>query len=153
MKTKLKPILTTFTLFILLASCALRPIPSEHNLIKIEKAEVSTSDLGFGKILIYNDANILHTSDNTSRLNIKIDNKNLGQLRAKDFAIINLENGSHIFNIRHIDVVNMRSEHEINVTDSTKVIRIKPTITSNKLEIVNQLPENWDKYRYMNPNY
>jgi len=38
------------------------------------------------------------------------------------------------------------------VTDSTKVIRVKPTITSNKLEIVNQLPENWDKYQYMNPN-
>jgi hypothetical protein len=151
MKRKLKPILTTLTL-ILLASCALRPIPSEHNLIQIEKADISTSDLGNGNILIYNDANILHTSDNTSRLNIQLDNKNLGQLRAKDFAILNLENGKHVFSIRHIDVVNMRSVHEINVTDSTKVIRVKPTITSNKLEIVNQLPENWDKYQYMNPN-
>jgi len=151
MITLLKPILAILTL-ILLASCALRPISSEHNLIQIEKADFSTSDLGNGKILIYNDANILHTSDNTSRLNIQLDNKNLGQLRAKDFAVINLKNGKHVFNIMHIDVVNMRSEHEIIVTDSTKVIRVKPTITSNKLEIVNQLPQNWDKYQYMNPN-
>lgn len=148
MKTKLNPIFTVF-MVVLFASCALKTIPSEHNLIRIEKKDISISDLGNGKILIYNDANILHTADNTSRLNIKLDDKNLGQLRAKDFAVVNLENGKHVFNIRHIDIVNMRSEHEINVTDSVKVIRVKPTVTSNKLEIVNQLPENWDKYRYM----
>ncbi|MGM1057255.1 MAG: hypothetical protein ACQEWG_15315 [Bacteroidota bacterium] len=102
--------------------------------------------------MIYNDANILHTADNTSQLNIQLDGKNLGQLRAKDFAIVKLENGGHVFNLRHLDLVNMRSEHKITVTDSLKVILVKPTITSNKLEIVNQLPVNWDKYRYMDPN-
>ncbi len=133
-------------------SCALRPIPNEHNLLRIEKNEISISELGNGNILIYNDANILHTGDNTARLNIVIDNKNLGQLRAKNYAIINLKNGKHNIKIRHIDFVNMRSEHEINVSDSVKVIRVKPTITSNLLEITNQLPNNWNKYDYMKSN-
>ena len=144
--------ITLALISILFTSCALKPITSEHNLVQIEKNEISISRLGNGNILIYNGANILHTGDNTARLNIKIDNKNLGQLRAKDYAIINLKNGKHVFNIRHIDVVNMRSEHEINVSDDVKVIRVKPTVTSNKLEITNQLPDNWDKYQYMNPN-
>ncbi|MDR5589094.1 hypothetical protein [Christiangramia sp. SM2212] len=133
-----------------LTSCGLKPIPTEHDLIIIENNDIKLSDLGNGKVLIYNDANILHTSDNTSRLNIKLDDKNLGQLRAKNYAVIMLTEGEHNFNIRHLDVVNMKSDHKVNVTDSVKVIRVKPTITSNKLEIVNQLPDNWTKYEYMN---
>ena len=136
----------------LLFSCAMKPIPSEHNLVMMDKEKVSLNELGNGTILIYNDANILHTADNTSQLNIQLDGKNLGQLRAKDFAIVKLENGDHVFNLRHLDLVNMRSEHKIIVNDSLKVILVKPTVTSNKLEIVNQLPDNWDKYRYMDPN-
>ncbi|MDT0644256.1 hypothetical protein RM553_15570 [Zunongwangia sp. F363] len=139
-------------LSVTITSCALKPIPSEHNLVRKEKDDISLSGLGNGKILVYNDANIFHTGDNTARLNIQLDNKNLGQLRAKDFVVIDLENGKHVFNIRHIDVVNMRSEHEINVSDSVKVIRVKPTITSNKLEITNQLPNDWKQFHYMNSN-
>lgn len=134
------------------AACALKPIPSEHNLIRMKKDEISLARLGDGKVLIYNDANILHTADVTSRLNIRLDGKNLGQLRAKNFAIVDLKEGKHVFSIRHIDVVNMNSKHKVMLTDSIKVISVKPTITSNKLEIVNQLPNNWDKYEYMNPN-
>lgn len=136
---------------ILSSSCALRPIPSEHDFVKMEKENISLDELGEGNILIYNDANILHTSDNTSQLNIKIDGKNLGQLRAKDFVIIKLEEGKHLFNLTHLDLVNMRSEHEVTVTNTLKVIRVKPTVTSNKLEVVNQLPKNWKKYSYMTP--
>jgi|26BtaG_2_1085354.scaffolds.fasta_scaffold31564_1 hypothetical protein len=136
---------------ILFSSCALSPIPSEYNLVKTEKKMVDLESLGNGTVLIYNDANILHTSDNTSQLNIVLNDKNLGQLRAKDYVIIRLENGKHLFKLRHLDLVNMRSEHVVTVTDSLKVIRVKPTISSNKLEVTNQLPENWEKYEYMNP--
>jgi hypothetical protein len=136
---------------VILSSCALKPIPSEYNLVQTKKEEVNLERLGNGTVLIYNDANILHTSDNTSQLNIVLDDKNLGQLRAKDYVIIRLENGKHIFKLRHLDLVNMRSEHVVTVTDSLKVIRVKPTISSNKLEVTNQLPGNWEKYEYMNP--
>ncbi|MGB7784638.1 MAG: hypothetical protein WBL27_00925 [Salinimicrobium sp.] len=142
---------STLTIFIaiLFTSCGLRPMPSEHTLVQMDKEQTTLDKLGNGKILIYNDANILHTGDNTSRLNIVMDGKNLGQLRAKDYAIVNLENGKHRFNIMHLDLVKMRSEHEVTVTDTLKVIRVKPGITSNKLEVTNQLPHNWEKYGYM----
>ena len=141
--------LLALVIVLLFSSCALKPIPTEHTLVQMEKEQTRIENLGQGKILIYNDANILHTGDNTSQLNIKMDGKNLGQLRAKNYVIVTLPNGKHIFNLHHLDLVNMRSEHEVMVTDTMKVIRVKPTVTSNTLEVTNQLPENWDKYSYM----
>nr|WP_288980327.1 hypothetical protein [uncultured Allomuricauda sp.] len=141
-----------FALMLISSSCALKPISSEHALLRMEKEDISSESLGKGKVLIYNDANILHTGDNTARLNIVLDDKNLGQLKAKDFVIIQLENGNHVFNIRHLDVVNMRSTHKVVITDTVQIIRVKPTITSNKLEITNEFPNNWDKYGFMSTN-
>lgn len=141
-----------FAMMLILSSCALKPISSEHALLRMEKEDISSESLGKGKVLIYNDANILHMGDNTARLNIVLDDKNLGQLKAKDFVIVQLENGNHVFNIRHLDVVNMRSTHKVVITDTVKIIRVKPTITSNKLEITNEFPNNWDKYGFMSTN-
>ncbi|HBU79324.1 MAG TPA: hypothetical protein DEF18_14590 [Muricauda sp.] len=141
-----------FALMLISSSCALKPISSEHALLRMEKEDISSESLGNGRVLIYNDANILHTGDNTARLNIVLDDKNLGQLKAKDFVIIQLENGNHVFNIRHLDVVNMRSTHKVVITDTVQIIRVKPTITSNKLEITNEFPNNWDKYGFMSTN-
>ena len=141
-----------FALMLISSSCALKPISSEHALLRMEKEDISSESLGNGRVLIYNDANILHTGDNTARLNIVLDDKNLGQLKAKDFVIVKLENGNHVFNIRHLDVVNMRSTHKVVITDTVQIIRVKPTITSNKLEITNEFPNNWDKYGFMSTN-
>jgi hypothetical protein len=46
----------------------------------------------------------------------------------------------------------MRSTHSFMMNDSVKVIKIKPTITSNKLEITNELPERFEKFTYANKN-
>lgn len=145
---KSKIIIALFS-FILLTSCGLKPIPSEYTFIKTNIKNVELNDLGNGNVLIYNGANILHKMDNTARLNIWIDQKPLGQIRPNEYVIINLKNGKHLFKVLHIDVVNMRSEHEIEIDEKVKVIKIKPTITSNKLELTNQFPKNFDKYNYV----
>jgi hypothetical protein len=129
-----------------LSSCALKPIPSEYKSVKLDT--VDTSTLGNGKIMIYNGANILHTMDNTARLNVWIDNKSVGQIRPKEYLIIDLENGKYEFTALHIDMVNMKSKHQVEINENTKVLRIEPTITSNKLTITNVLPQNFEKYIY-----
>ncbi|WP_419212722.1 hypothetical protein ACNR9Q_01035 [Maribacter sp. X9] len=143
----LRIIISLFSFF-LLTSCALKPITSEYTFIKTNIENVELNDLGNGNILIYNGANILHKMDNTARLNIWLDQKPLGQIRPSEYVIINLKKGKHIFKVLHIDVVNMRSEHEIEIDDKTKVVKIKPTITSNKLELTNEFPKNFDKFKY-----
>ncbi|MCF1423069.1 hypothetical protein [Mangrovimonas futianensis] len=141
-------IIITLLSLILLTSCALKPITSEYTFLKTNIENVELNDLGNGNVLIYNGANILHKMDNTARLNIWLDNKPLGQIRPSEYVIINLNSGKHQFKVLHIDVVNMRSEHEVEIDSETKVIKIKPTVTSNKLELKNEFPENFEKFNY-----
>jgi hypothetical protein len=143
----IKMIIASISL-ILLTSCALKPITSEYTFIKTNIENVKLNDLGNGNVLIYNGANILHKMDNTARLNIWLDQKPLGQIRPSEYVIINLKKGKHLFKVLHIDVVNMRSEHEVEIDEKTKVIKIKPNITSNKLELKNKFPKNFEKFKY-----
>lgn len=131
---------------LMLSSCALKSIPSDYSTVKLDI--INTESLGNGKVLIYNGAGILHSADNTARLNVWVDAKSLGQIKAREYLIVDLNKGNHEFKILHIDMVNMRSTHQINVNENTKVIRLEPTITSNKATVTNILPDNFDKYRY-----
>ncbi|MRX39069.1 hypothetical protein GJU43_07270 [Flavobacterium sp. LC2016-23] len=146
----LKTIRTTvffFTLF-LAYSCGLKAIPSDYTFIKGGFEKVELDKLGNGKILIYNGAGISHKIDNTARLNIWINDKPLGQLRASEYVVIDLKKGTYKFKVQHLDVVNMRSIDEVEIDEKTRVIKIKPNLTSNKLTITNELPKNFDKFRY-----
>jgi len=131
---------------LMMSSCALKSIPSDYNTVKFDV--VNTESLGNGTVLVYNGAGILHSADNTARLNVWVDGKSLGQIKAREYLIVELNKGDHEFKILHIDMVNMRSTHQINVNENTKVIRLEPTITSNKATVTNILPDNFDKYRY-----
>lgn len=133
---------------VLLTSCALKPITSEYTFIKTNIENVELDDLGDGNVMIYNGANIFHKIDNTARLNIWIDQKPLGQIRPSEYVIINLKKGKHLFKVLHIDLVNMRSKHEVEIDSEIKVIMIKPTLTSNKLEVTNEFPKNFNKFKY-----
>lgn len=133
---------------LLVCSCGLKSIPSEYTFIKGGFEKVELDKLGNGKILIYNGAGISHKIDNTSRLNIWIDDKPLGQLRASEYVVIDLKKGKYKFKVQHLDVVNMRSVDEVEIDEKTRVIKIKPNLTSNKLTITNELPKNFDKFRY-----
>jgi hypothetical protein len=135
-------------IFSILQSCALKPITSEYSFVPMVHEEITTEALGNQYVLIHNGANIFHKADNTARLNIWINDKPLGQLRGSEYVILKMEQGNYTFRVQHIDVVNMRSTHEVTIDEHTKVINIKPTITSNKLTISNQLPKNFEKYTY-----
>lgn len=137
-----------FSSFILISSCGLKSIPSEYTFVKTNFEKVDLDKLGNGKVLVYNGADIMHKIDNTSRLNIWIDDKPLGQLRASEYVIIDLKNGKYKFKALHLDMVNMRSTDEVEITEITKVIKIKPNLTSNKLTVTNELPKNFEKFKY-----
>jgi hypothetical protein len=148
---KIQLVNITITLFSL-TSCALKPTTSQYDFVKTNFEDVTLEKLGNGKVLIYNGANILHKIDNTARLNVLINGKTLGQIRGREYVIVDLAKGHYEVKLHHIDVVNMRSTHSFMMNDSVKVIKIKPTITSNKLEITNELPERFEKFTYANKN-
>ena len=145
---KAKLIGTFLFMFFLMSSCALKPITSDYIFSKADFEKIELEKLGNGKILIYNGADILHKLDNTARLNIWIKEKALGQIRSGQYVVIDLKNGKYEFKVLHIDIVNMRSINEVEIDDSTKVIRIEPTFASNKLTVTNQLPKRFEKFKY-----
>jgi hypothetical protein len=137
--------LTTF----FLTSCALKPIYSEYNFTKLDKKYADLEKLGNGNVLIYNGANVFHKVDNTASLNIWINGRALGQIKANEYVIINLREGNYEFKALHLDLFTMRSKHDVDITKNTKVIKIKPNLTSNKLEITNELPRNFHKFNHV----
>lgn len=145
---KTQPILIAVLLSLFLISCGLKPVASEYTFIKTDIEDVKLDDLGNGNVLIYNGADILHKMDNTARLNIWIDNKAVGQLKPSEYAIINLESGPYQVRLLHIDVFNMKSEHQVVIDKDTKIIKVKPNLTSNKLWVTNEFPKRWEKFTY-----
>lgn len=145
---KTQPFLIAVLLSLFLISCGLKPVASEYTFIQTDIEDVKLDDLGSGNVLIYNGADILHKMDNTARLNIWIDNKAVGQLKPSEYAIINLESGPYQVRLLHIDVFNMKSEHEVVIDKDTKIIKVKPNLTSNKLWVTNEFPKRWEKFTY-----
>jgi hypothetical protein len=144
----MKKLFLLASISLLLSSCALRPIGSQYSFIKTDVENITLDNLGDGKVLFYNGADILHRMDNTARLNIWIQGKPLGQLRGGEYVIIQLNEAEYNVKLHHQDVFNMRSEHKLQINDTVKVVRVEPTLTSNKLTITNYLPDRFKRFKY-----
>ena len=130
-----------------LASCALKPITSEYQLVETDIEEVELDELGDGKVLIHNGSSFLHMMGGDTRLNVWIDGKALGRLHLKEYAIVNLTKGEYQFEVRHPDLFG-RSFHDVEIDETTKVIEIVPGWT-NTLTVTNSLPKKFEKFAYM----
>ena len=134
----------------------MRPISTSVDYQSNKAERVDLSELGNGKILIYNGAKFLHKIDNTASLNLWMDDMPMGQFNAGEFAIVDLNNiayldgSSYEFTLHHLDVIKFKSRHTLGLDSTTKIIMIKPTIVSNKIEVKNQFPDDFYKFRYIN---
>lgn len=136
-------------MIVTLGSCMLKPIVTTYNYQQHRNDDVSLQQLGGGKVLFYNAANILHKMDNTARLNMWIDDLPMGQFRPGEYAIMRLSKGEHIVKLLHVDVFTFRSTHSIVVNDDTKVICLKPMAMDNLCVAKDELPHNFQKYKYV----
>lgn len=126
----------------ILTGCSpLKSVKSEYNLIRTSAGAISANEVGNGKILIFNGSGMNHKIDDTARLNVWINGNALGQLNANEYAVLLLLPGKYNFRLQHKDVANFESTHEVEITSETTFINIKPTITSNKVEIISNMPE------------
>ena len=128
-------------------SCGLKPLKSEYILQRSISDPVLIGEFDSGKILIYNGAGVNHKIDNSSTLNVWINNKALGQIKANEYVIIYLLPGKYEFRLIHNDIKKFESKHIVKVENSTKIISVKPTVISNKVEIKNEIPDNFYMYK------
>ncbi|RZJ69354.1 hypothetical protein [Flavobacterium sp.] len=134
---------------LIFSSCALSAVATQHTVVDTSGETITLNSLGNGKVLLYNGAGFFNKIDNTARVNVWIDGLAVGQIRVGEYAVVFLPDGKHKLKVEHIDMVKMRSEHEIDVANDTKIIEVKPTLTSNKANIVSELPVNFERYKQM----
>jgi hypothetical protein len=128
-------------------SCGLKPIKSEYSLLRSTSDPVLIGEFDSGKILIFNEVSLLHKIDNSTSLNIWINNRALGQIKANEYVIIYLLPGKYEFKLIHNDIKKFESKHIVEVVNNTKIISVKPTVISNKVVIKNEIPDNFYMYK------
>lgn len=141
-KISLIVVLLLNTIFIL-QSCSIKPIVSEVNYVNLPNYEVDLGKLGNGRIMIYNGHYYcpIITCGTTTKVNVLLNNKSLGQINYGEYFIVDVGIGVYNFHLEHKEFIKFKSDHEIKIDENTKVLKLVPTNFSNKLIITNKLPE------------
>ena len=132
-----------------LASCALKPVASEYDFVKVGSRDIALDELGDGKVLIYNGANFIDKMDNTHQLNIWINDRALGQIRANEYVVVDFEVGKYQFEALRLNLFKVKTLHNVEISTATKVIEIEPHFTSTRLTLTNELPKRFEKFAYV----
>ncbi len=130
------------------SSCSLKAIPSEIPYVILDKNSVNLNSLGNGKILFYNYGYYCPTIEcgRTTKLNIKINGRSLGQINYGEFFIVEIENGEYEFQLMHKDVINIKSTIKVVIDEKTKIIQAIPRPLSNSIKITNEIPAEFHNF-------
>ena len=135
--------------FLWLTSCALKPVTNDYNLVETNINEVDLDDLGNGKVLVYNGA-ALWIHGRFEKSNVWIDGKGLGQLRVREYVVVDLEEGDYQIRIKRNDGLFTlpKSTHDIKVDKHTRVIKVTPSFFTSSVVQAEELPRRFEKFAY-----
>lgn len=97
---------------------------------------------GESKVLFFNNSNkLLFGIDNTGKVGIYVDGKGLGVLQIGQYVQISLPRGPHRIELVHVDIVEFRSSHSLEVGSEAAYVEVFATPVSNDLNVFSSLPE------------
>lgn len=128
-----------------LTSCSYLQSPSIEREVTAPAQSLSDSPpTGQHQLVIFNKANLLsHGIDGTDKINVYKNLQAVSQLKAGQYLVLPVSEGAHTIGLMHKDVFPFESSHEISVTKSPTFLEVRPTIISNKAEIVDK-PEGFE---------
>ncbi len=129
-------------------SCTLKPVASERYLVKNNLQAAHIDSLGDGKVLIYNGADPLLLG-NDDRMNIWVNGQPLGQLRSREYTVVDVGMGDREFNLARRSMFLIKSSHTIKINPGTKVLRVDPIFITSTMTQTNKLPSWLEKYAYV----
>lgn len=146
-----KILLLLVILAISLNSCGIKKIVSEKEYLRLSLNETNLENLGNGKILFYNGDYYCPVVECgwTTKINVHFNEIPLGTINYNEYFIVELDKGNYDVKLKHWDAVNMKSEHQLSIDENTKIIKLRTTAFSNDIEIVNELPEGFGNYNYV----
>lgn len=105
---------------------------------------------GKTKIVFFNNSNVLlYGIDMTDKIDITIDDKNVGSVRLAEYLVIDLFSGEYKMNLTHYDTTKFSNNYTLKVIGREMYIEIYNGPLSTNYKIVDKLPDNFQE-RYKN---
>jgi hypothetical protein len=122
------------------AGCLMAPIRPEITHLQGNLTEPSTTP-GEAKLVLFNNSNkLLFGLDNTGRINAWLNSKAVGGPNIGEYIQLQVPKGKHELTLVHLDVLEFRSQHQIDVQDDLLFIELRATPVSNEIRLHKILP-------------
>ncbi len=148
MKNVIKILLITILLISIVGCAQFRRLDPQYPL-----PNQSTSyqpQEGKTKVIFFNGSNFfLHGLDMTDKIDIVINNKNVGSIRLGEYVVIDLIPGKYQMKLTHYDIGTFSDEYTLEVIEGEMYIKVYNGLISTKFKIVEKLPERFQE-RYRN---
>lgn len=123
-----------------LAGCMARPVRPEIPHLAEDLASKSSSPDEV-RLVVYNGSNkLLFGMDYTGRVNIWLDGKALGGPDIGEYLQVQVPRGKHQFKLVHLDLVEIKSVHEVDLQDDPTFMEVYATPVSNAFKLHPELP-------------
>ena len=120
------------------------PVKNEIPLVKgdLHMIPANTNET---KLIIFNDSNpVLYGLDGSSRINVKLNGKGIGQLNLGHYAQVIVPKGKCLFDLQHLDLVHISSQRWLDLNESESFVEIFASPTSNEAKAVPALPPDFE---------
>ena len=103
---------------------------------------------GLARVVFFNGPQGGTTIDGADKVNIIIDGRGLASLRKWQFVQVFLAPGTYEVKLEHLDIGTFGSGHLLDVEAGDNWVKAYSTLTSNRLERIDQQPDRFiEKYR------
>jgi len=102
---------------------------------------------GKTRVLFYNTTNlVLFGLDFTDKIDILLNNKNVGSARAREYILVDLEPKEYELNLTHYDaLIKFSNTYKLMVSDVDMFVNVYNGLVSTKYKLDKQLPDKFDK--------
>lgn len=102
---------------------------------------------GNTRVFFYNTSNLLlFGSDFTDKIDILLDNKNVGSIRRNEYILIDVKPKEYELNLSHHDLLmKFSNTYNLKVSGKNMFIKIYNGLMSTKYKLEEQFPNNFEK--------
>lgn len=121
--------------------CMVAPIQSELPLLGANLAQRSTQSGEVVMILFNNSSKLMYGLDSTGRINVRLNGKAVGGPNIGEYVMLQIPKGRHRLQLSHLDLIEFKSEHDIEAADDPLIVEMAATPISNSIQVHKKLPD------------
>jgi hypothetical protein len=121
--------------------CMVAPIQSELPLLGTNLEQRSTQTGEVVMILFNNSSKLMYGLDSTGRINVRLNGKAVGGPNIGEYVILQIPKGKHRLLLSHLDLIEFKSEYDIEAADDPLIVEMAATPISNSIQVHKKLPD------------